>query len=94
MDIKTFTKTAGRGGVARLAEQIGVHPVLVSQWANGVRPIPAERCPAIERATDGAVVVEEMREDVIWVRVSDADWPHPNGRPCIDAASPVVREAA
>lgn len=49
-----------------LAELIGAHPVLVSQWVNGVRRIPAERCPAIERATAGAVRCEDLRPDVDW----------------------------
>ena len=49
-----------------LAREIGVTPVLVSQWANGVRRVPAERCPQIERATGGAVRCEDLRPDVDW----------------------------
>ena len=49
-----------------LAREIGVTPVLVSQWANGVRRVPAERCPQIERATGGLVRCEELRPDVDW----------------------------
>ena len=30
------------------------------------RPIPAERCPEIEKATGGAVRCEELRPDVDW----------------------------
>jgi DNA-binding transcriptional regulator YdaS (Cro superfamily) len=40
--------------------------VLISQWRNGIRPIPAERCPAIERATGGVVRCEDLRPDVDW----------------------------
>ncbi len=40
--------------------------VLISQWKTGVRRVPAERCPAIEQATDGAVTCEELRPDVLW----------------------------
>lgn len=50
-----------------LAAKLGMkNSVLVNQWANGVRQVPAERCPAIERATGGAVRCEELRPDVEW----------------------------
>lgn len=39
---------------------------LLSQWKNGGRQVPAERCPQIERATGGAVRCEELRPDVAW----------------------------
>ena len=38
----------------------------MSQMVGGTRPIPAEHCPAIERATGGAVRCEELRPDVAW----------------------------
>lgn len=50
-----------RGMASELARQIGVAPVLVSQWAKGQRPVPAHRCVAIERATDGAVTRSDLR---------------------------------
>lgn len=57
--------------------------------------VPAERCPDIERATDGQVLVDQLRPDVRWARVPDPDWPHPQGRPCIDVAAPIkAREVA
>jgi DNA-binding transcriptional regulator YdaS (Cro superfamily) len=58
------------GRASRLAEALGLsnpsNPVLVYQWANGVRPVPAARCPAIERATAGAVTCEELNAEVDW----------------------------
>jgi DNA-binding transcriptional regulator YdaS (Cro superfamily) len=78
--------SAERGRRAALARVIKVHPVLVSQWASGKRGIPSDRCPAIERGTGGKVTCEEMRPDVVWHRVPDAEWPHPRGRPLIDVA--------
>ncbi len=39
---------------------------MVSQWASGVKAVPAERCPEIERATGGAVTCEELRPDIAW----------------------------
>lgn len=54
------------GLAADLARSIGVSAVLVSQWKNMSRPVPAERCPEIEKATGGAVRCEELRPDVDW----------------------------
>jgi DNA-binding transcriptional regulator YdaS (Cro superfamily) len=68
MDINTYlsnTETA-----ASLARKLGISPVLVSQWRNGIRPIPIERCPDIERATEGAVTRRDLRPDD-WQRI----WP-------------------
>lgn len=55
-----------RGLAAYLARTIGVHQVTVSQWAHGKKQVPAERCPAIERATGGRVRCEDLRPDVDW----------------------------
>lgn len=53
--------------VARqFAAAIGVPPPLVSQWRTNERRVPAERCPDIERATNGQVTCEELRPDVDW----------------------------
>jgi DNA-binding transcriptional regulator YdaS (Cro superfamily) len=78
-----------RGAVNQLATAIHVPAALVSQWKTGARPVPEDRCPAIEHATEGAVTCEELRPDVSWVRVPDATWPHPGGRPLVDHAAKV-----
>lgn len=52
------------GGVSRLAGLLSVTPPTVSQWVSGRRQVPAERCPAIEKAT--GVTCEELRPDVQW----------------------------
>lgn len=57
------------GLAADLARSIGVSAVLVSQWKNMSRPVPAERCPEIEKATGGAVRCEDLRPDVDWAYV-------------------------
>ena len=66
MDMHTYILERGKGTSVELARLIGVSPVLVSQWRKGRRPVPAERCPAIERATKGAVRCEDLRPDVDW----------------------------
>lgn len=55
--------SAGSGRAQALAEAIKASPVLVSQWRNGVRPVPIERCVSIERATGGAVTRCDLRDD-------------------------------
>ena len=52
------------GGQAALARILRVTPPTVNQWINGDRPIPAERCPDIERASGGAVTCEQLRPDL------------------------------
>lgn len=54
------------GGVTALAEKLGVRQSVVSNWrTRGDDPrAPAERCIAIEQATDGVVTRYELRPDV------------------------------
>ena len=73
------------GGPTAVARMLGIKAPSVIGWAGRV---PPDRCPAIERATDGRVTCETLRQDVRWVRVPDPAWPHPSGRPCIDVAAP------
>lgn len=59
------------GSGAALASAIDRSPQFVSQMLKGEdeeggRPVPAELCPAIERATGGRVRCEELRPDVAW----------------------------
>lgn len=52
------------GGQRELAEALGVHPSLVSQWANGRRPVAAIHAIPIETATGGQVTRHDLRPDV------------------------------
>lgn len=54
------------GSQAALASVLGVTRAAVNQWKDEGRRVPAEHCPAIERATNGAVRCEEIRPDVAW----------------------------
>lgn len=72
-------------GVGLLAGAIGVTQAAVSNWKSR-GSVPPEQCPAIERACDGKVTVEQLRPDVAWHRVADKKWPHPKGRPLLDLA--------
>jgi DNA-binding transcriptional regulator YdaS (Cro superfamily) len=55
---------ANPGSGSRLAADLGVNPVMVTQWRHGKKRVPAERCPEIERATSGKVTCEELRPDL------------------------------
>lgn len=59
-----------RGRAVRLAGELGVRPVMVSQWGMGRKPVPVARATAIERATNGAVTRRDLRPDD-WHRI----WP-------------------
>ena len=52
------------GTQVELAAAISVTPQAVSGWVNGKRPVPAERCIAIEEATGGNVTRYDLRPDV------------------------------
>lgn len=57
---------AAVGSATALAQRLGVTPAAVGQWKSGERRVPAERCPEIERETNGAVRCEHLRPDVAW----------------------------
>lgn len=86
MDLKTYVGKE-RGRQTALAVAVKAQPQLVWQWANN-RPVPADRCADIERASDGDVTCEELRPDLTWVRVPDKHWPwHRKGRPLLDVTA-------
>ncbi len=75
MDLKSWC-AAERGRAARLAKVLGVDPVMVSQWANGTKPIAWERCTPIETGTGGDVRRWDTRPDDWWQH-----WPELKGVP-------------
>jgi len=79
------------GGPVAVARILGIKPPSVIGW-RGIPP--ADRCPALERALNARFTVEQMRPDVLWCRVPDPGWPHPDGRPCIDVAGNCAEPAS
>ncbi|MHB1266422.1 MAG: YdaS family helix-turn-helix protein [Acidithiobacillus ferriphilus] len=61
MDLKEYTSIHSQ---RLLADKLGVHYSLVSQWLSGVTRITAERAAQIESVTSGAVTREELRPDI------------------------------
>jgi DNA-binding transcriptional regulator YdaS (Cro superfamily) len=88
MDLSTHLGPEPKHGEqSRIARLVGCQPQLVYQWHRKIRQTPVTRCPALERATEGAVTCEHQRPDVRWVRVMDSAWPwHPAGRPIADTS--------
>lgn len=63
-----------RGVASRLASDLDVPAALISQWASGVRPVPIERCVAIERATKAFVTRKDLRPldwQAIWPELDE-----------------------
>ena len=65
------------GSQVALAALLGVTKAAVSQWKDTGRRVPLEHCPAIERATNGAVRCEELRPDVPWSVLREQIAPEP-----------------
>lgn len=79
---------AAVGSQSKLARALAVSDPTVSQWVKGQRPVPVERCVAIERATAGAVMRWDLRPRD-WADI----WPElaarPDAPPAPGAAEPV-----
>jgi len=83
MELSQYSKT-GRGRLAALARAIAAPQPNVSDWASGKRPVPIERCLAIERATGGLVTRGELRPHdghLIWPDVVQGPVPHSEETP-------------
>lgn len=89
MNLHDYLSTPGALTVSQLRDRIGaLSDAQIRQWQHGYsdRRPSAENCVGIERATSGAVTVEELRPNAFWTRIPDPDWPHPEGRPLLDFA--------
>lgn len=75
---------AKAGGATAVATLLGgsVKRQNVEYWVK-VGEIPAEHCPALERAY--GVPCEQVRPDLSWVRVADPAWP--GGKPLLDVTA-------
>lgn len=59
---------------AAFAIAVEVKSPTVSEWKNGDRPVPIEKCVKIEQATDGLVTRRDLRPDdwhLIWPELVD-----------------------
>jgi DNA-binding transcriptional regulator YdaS (Cro superfamily) len=92
MQLSDYLK-ADRGRASLVAKRAGVAPAFISQIANGLRGVPAERAADIERACEMQVRRWHLRPDD-WHRI----WPElvgTEGAPDVPADQPQeVRDAA
>lgn len=75
MDLRTYID-GQRGRAAAIAADQHINPVMVSQWASGIKGVPAERCAAIEAFTENQVMRWDLRPRD-WYRI----WPELVGCP-------------
>ena len=67
------------GSQSALAGLLRVRPPTVNQWAKGVRPVPPKYCTAIETATSGAVMRQDLLPDDYWLIWPDLPAPAEQG---------------
>lgn len=63
------------GSASELARKVGVTPQAICFWRDGLRKIPAEKCSAIELATNGVVTRRDLRPDdwrLIWPELQES----------------------
>lgn len=76
MKLAEYLKNQPRGALLSLSKAIGAHPPDVSNWSSNKRPVPINRCVAIEQATTGAVSRRDLRPDdwmLIWPELADQE---------------------
>lgn len=93
MELRAYLDDSERGEAARLARALGLSPVMLSLYASG-KKLPGPRtAAALERHTHGAVLCEESRPDLSWLRVPDPEWPCEKGRPALEVAAEIADAA-
>jgi DNA-binding transcriptional regulator YdaS (Cro superfamily) len=60
------------GSASALAKILGLSKGAISQWSDEV---PAEHCPAIEKACDGTVKCEELNSKTDWAYIRGTSVP-------------------
>ena len=81
------------GGRAGLAKRLRVTPAALGNWK--VRGVPIEHCPAIERATSGAVTRRDLRPEdwrEIWPELAESE-PNQPAAPANQAQAAINSEA-
>lgn len=66
------------GSASKVASALGVSPQAVIFWRDGMRRIPADKCPSIERHF--GVRCEALRPDVDWAFIRGSAAAQPEGQ--------------
>lgn len=84
------------GSQLALAKTIKANPQEINSWLSDdprrARPVPAERACHMEMLY--GIDVERFAPGLQWTRVADTSWPHKKGRPVLDVAKRLRKEAA
>ena len=91
------TAIAEVGSLSKMAAALGVTPQAVAFWRDGLRTMPADRCPDIEKITAGVVTCEMLRPDVNWAvlrgpAAAPAPAPPPPDPPATELAALPTRQ--
>ncbi len=70
MKLSNYFEQQGRGAASRLAALIGAYSSDVSDWTNGLRPVPVRFAVAIEAATNRVVSRKDLHP-TDWQKI----WP-------------------
>lgn len=83
------------GGPSKLAAGLGVTPQAVCFWRDGMRRLPFEHGPAIERLAGGAVTRQQLFPDDwqrVWPEMAAGDGGEPR-HPVIASAPAAINQA-
>ena len=75
MNLRAYLQLSDRGEATRIAHAVAVSPTMISQYASGAKTPAAHTAASIERATAGAVMRWDLRDD--WREI----WPELASRP-------------
>ncbi|BAP87276.1 uncharacterized protein E1O_01450 [Burkholderiales bacterium GJ-E10] len=75
MNLHAYLQSTDRGEASRIAREVGVSPTMISQYAAGAKMPAPHTAASIERATGGAVMRWDLRDD--WREI----WPELASRP-------------
>ena len=66
----------GNPSISGLAAVLGVSAPTVAEWCSGRRPVPVQRCRAVEAALGGRVTRRDLRPDdwhLIWPELAESE---------------------
>lgn len=92
MNLDQYLSRPDSESMAALAKALFLNPDQVRQWRHGHegRRPNADNCAALERVSNGAMTCEELRPDLAWSRIKDADWPGKRGRPVLEVSRDAI----
>ena len=82
--LKAFLESQPRGTAATIARELGISPVMVSQYASGEKEVPVRRCRRLCKLTRDVVQPWDLRPEDWWEH-----WPELIGSPGAPEIAPV-----